>query len=304
MTMIKNVRFSQMTPEDRKKFNAKLLGILKTIMAICEENNIRWFMGYGGCIGAIRHKGCIPWDDDIDVCMPRPDYDRFVEICRNRDLGNYELAIINDFPGYFEYFVRMFDKNSTILFNNWSTHVGGIFVDIFPIDGAADGNIYSNYKHFIFWQKISRHSHFIFPRYKRMQLLRSGRLRCYILYILIILTSLFRKSLQKISVRKIEKIVRKYPFESSKYSVFYYDVYGLKKHVVEKKWIEETIWVPFEDIQVRIPKYYHEYLSHIYGDYMTPPPVEKRDDRHVFAFIDMEKRWSLEDIQKELSKES
>ena len=75
-----NKRFSQFTSDERKRFNAKLIGILNKIMSICEENNIRWFVGYGGCIGAIRHKGCIPWDDDIDVCIPRPDYDRFVEV--------------------------------------------------------------------------------------------------------------------------------------------------------------------------------------------------------------------------------
>jgi len=294
-----NVRFSQMSLEDRKKYNAKLIGILKKIMAICEENNIRWFVGYGGCIGAIRHKGCIPWDDDVDVCMPRPDYDRFVEICKKTDLGNYELASIDVTPYYYEYFVRVFDKNSTILFAPWHTHVSGIFVDIFPLDGAADGNIYRNYKHFIFWQKISRNSHHGFSKAKRRELLKSGGYRGYLVSAF---TSQFRKPLQEISVRKIETIIRRYSYEDSEYCTFYYDVYGMR-HVIPKKWVEETIFVPFEDIQVRIPKYYHEYLTHLYGDYMTPPPVEKRDDRHAFTFIDMEKRWSLDEIRAELSKE-
>lgn len=78
---MKNVRFSQMSIEDRIVFNTKLIGILKKIIEICEGNDIHWFVGYGACIGAIRHQGCIPWDNDIDVCMPRPDYDCFVEIC-------------------------------------------------------------------------------------------------------------------------------------------------------------------------------------------------------------------------------
>lgn len=296
---MKYVRFSQMTPEDRKKYNAKLIGILKKVMSICEENNIRWFVGYGSCIGAIRHKGCIPWDDDIDVCIPRPDYDRFVEIAKKIDLGNYELAMINKTPEYFEHFIRMYDKNSTILFDTWHTHVSGIFIDIFPIDGAADGKIDKNHKRFLFWQKISRQSHYHFPKYKRLEALKNG---WYRRYIIIILTSLFRKSLQKISIRMIEKTIRKYAYEDSEFCTFYASVYGMR-HVIPKKWVEETIWVPFEDVQIRIPKYFHEYLTHLYGDYMTPPPMEKRDDRHAFAFIDMEKRWSLGDIRKELSKE-
>ena len=297
--MLKNVRFTQMNPEDRKKYNAKLIGILKKIMSICEKNNIRWFVGYGGCIGAIRHKGCIPWDDDIDVCIPRPDYDRFVEIAKRTNLGNYELAVINETPEYFEHFVRMYDKNSTILFDTWHTHVSGIFIDIFPIDGAADGKIIKNYKRYVFWMKISHHSRLHFPKSKRFEILSNGG---YLGYTSIMLASLFRSPMQKISLKMIEKTIRKYPYEDSEYCTFYDSVYGMR-HVIPKKWVEETILVPFEDVQIRIPKQYHEYLTHLYGDYMTPPPVEERDDRHVFAFIDMEKRWSLKDIQKELSKE-
>lgn len=297
--MMKNVPFSQMNREERKQYNAKLIGILKVFMSICEENNLHWYVGYGGCLGAIRHKGCIPWDDDIDVCLPRPDYDRFVEIAKKTDLGNYELAVINETPEYFEHFVRLFDKNSTILFDTWHTHVSGIFVDIFPLDGAADGKIDKNHKRFLFWQKISRQSHYRFSKSRRLEVLKKGRYRRYVL---IVLTSLFRKTLQKMSIRMIEKTIRKYSYDESEYCTFYASVYDMRQ-VIPKKWMEETLWVPFEDVQIRIPKYYHEYLTHFYGDYMTPPPMEQRDDRHSFAFIDMEKRWSLEDILKELAKE-
>ena len=113
---MKNVRLSKMGEEDRTRFKSKLLGVLNKVMEVCEANNIHWYVGYGACIGAIRHKGCIPWDDDIDICMPRPDYDRFVEICKKTDLGDYELARINETPNYYSYYVRMCDKNSTIYF--------------------------------------------------------------------------------------------------------------------------------------------------------------------------------------------
>ena len=81
---MKDVCLSQLSREDRDKFKSKLLGVLNKLMEVCEANNIHWYVGFGACIGAIRHKGCFPWDDDIDVCMPRPDYDRFVEICKKR----------------------------------------------------------------------------------------------------------------------------------------------------------------------------------------------------------------------------
>lgn len=287
-----------MDSETRKRYNAKLVGILDKIIDICETNNIHWFVSYGACIGAVRHKGCIPWDDDIDICMPRPDYDRFVEICRSSDMGEYELATMDDTPDYIHYF-RVYDKNSTILFNKWTKHVGGIFIDVFPLDGAADGKIRGNFMRFRFWQIVSHYSHARFTKTQRIVLLKKCQLHKYFLAII---SSLFGDPLQRISLRKIEKTIRKYSYEESEFCVFYVNVYGMR-NVIPKKWVEETIFVQFEDTQVRIPKFYHEYLSQIYGDYMTPPPVEKRDDRHVFAFLDLDKRWSLDDILKELSKE-
>ena len=296
---MKNVRFTQMAPIDRKRFNEKLIGILKKIMEICENNHISWFVSYGGCIGAIRHKGCIPWDDDIDVCMPRPDYDRFLKLCEDIDLGDYELATIYNTSHYFVHHARLYDKNSTVLFSKRRKEVGGILIDIFPLDGAADGKIKMNYNRFKFWHGIFDYSYLRFSKSERVYFLKKGRI---FRYVLAIITSRFSESLKRLSTRKIQETIRKYSYEDSEYCLFYVTTYGMK-NIIQKKWIEETIFVPFENIQVRIPKYYDEYLTHIYGDYMTPPPLEKRDDRHVWAFLDMEKRWSLEDILKELSKE-
>lgn len=294
---MKNVRFSQMSQEERQRFNEKLIGILKKIMEICENNNISWFVSYGGCIGAVRHKGCIPWDDDIDVCMPRPDYDRFLKICEDIDLGEYELATYYNNPNHYVHFSRLYDKNSTILFDKRRDELGGILVDIFPLDGAADGKIEKNFKRFKFWQTIKYYSNSRFSKSELFMFLKKGH---YWGFLVVFLTSLFRNSLKKISMMEIQKIMLKYSFEDSDYCVFYDTTYYLR-NIIQKKWIEETIFVPFENIQVRIPKYYHEYLTHIYGDYMTPPPLNKRDDRHEFPFFDMEKRWDLEDIHKELS---
>lgn len=297
---MKNVRLSQMSKEDRKILNTKLIGILQKIMGICEANNIRWFVGFGGCIGAIRHKGCIPWDDDIDLCMPRPDYDRFLEICKNMDLGDYELATLEDTPGYKVHISRMYDKNSTMWINTVSLHVAGIFIDIFPIDGILDTQAKSSFERFRFWMIISRYSRMYYSRSDRWNLLKE---RKFSIYLVVLITALFRKPLQKLSFKMIEKTVRKYPFEKSEHCMCYDAIVYRLRNVMPKKWIEETIWVPFENIQVRIPKYYHEYLTHIYGDYMTPPPDDKKDDRHVITYMDFEKRLTRDEILQKLSEE-
>ena len=293
---MKNVRLSQMNEEDRMKFKSKLLGVLKKVMEICETNNIHWFVGYGACIGAIRHQGCIPWDNDIDVCIPRPDYDRFVEICKKTELGDFELAT-PETPGNFVHIVRMYDKNTTMYFMTSSHHVGGIFIDIFPIDGASDGNVESNLRCSHYWIQISYRSRLYYSMSYLWNLIKKGNIR---VSSLIIFTSLFRKPLQKLSLKMIEKTIRKYSYEQSEYCMFY-DIISGMKNVIPKEWSEETVWVPFEDTQVRIPKFYHEYLTQIYGDYMTPPPDDKKDDRHVVLYLDFEKRLSREEILAILS---
>lgn len=297
---MKNVRFSQMSPEVRQKYNAKLIGIIQKIMSICENNNIKWFVAYGACIGAIRHKGCIPWDDDIDVCMPRPDYEKFLKVCRSEDMGDYELATIADMPDFYEHFARVYDKNSTLYFGKHLKHVGGIFVDIFPLDGAGNGakdeKVTKNIKQVLSWQAILHQSHFYYSITDRLDLIKKGKIS---LYILIVTTALFRKKLQKISLEKVEYYLKNYSYDNSEYVMFFERAYGLK-NMIRKEWIEETIYVPFENINVPIPKMYDEYLTSIYGDYMTPPPEDKRDDRHVLAYLDLERRLSYEELMKML----
>jgi len=298
---MKNVRLSKMSEEDRMRYKSKLLGVLKKVIEVCEANNIRWFVGYGACIGAIRHKGCIPWDDDADVCMPRPDYDRFVEICKKTDLGDYELASINDTPGYYSYYARMVDKNSTIYFKLRAPYVAGFFIDIFPLDGASDGNIKANMIRTSFWQSISLASRWYFSIGYLWRLIKKRKIfHC----VLNALTHLLKKPLhlQKLSWKMLEKTIRKYPYERSQYCVAYVGGYGTR-NIIPKKWIEETIWVPFENMQVRIPKYYHEYLTHLYGDYMTPPSDDKKDDRHTVKYLDFEKRLTRDEILKKLNEE-
>ena len=293
------VHFSGLDTDIKKQYDAKLVGILNKFMSICEENNIRWYLAYGSCIGAIRHKGIIPWDEDIDICMPRPDYDRFVNLCHKIDMGDYELCIINETPGFFEHIVRMADKSSSVLFSIDRPYVSGIYIDLFPIDGAGDGHIEKNYNRFRRWQVVSHFSRSYFCKSQYIKWIKKGKI---LELLLAVSTSVFRVFFQRISLNKIERIIRKYSFDESEYVVFYEGrVYGMK-NVIKKEWIQDTIFVPFENVQARIPKYYHEYLTQLYGDYMTPPPVEKRDDRHVIDFLDLNRRVSIEEVKEKLYK--
>ena len=134
-TTIANINSGYMEVTDRKRWNRTLLEILKYYINICEENNLTYFLAYGSAIGVARHQGFIPWDDDIDVIMPRPDYERFIQICQQRDMGKYEIVTPQNTPGYYLPFIKLCDKTTTLWEKRHYHCVFGMYIDIFVIDG-------------------------------------------------------------------------------------------------------------------------------------------------------------------------
>ena len=126
----------------KKEWNAKILDILKALTRICEDHGLTFYCCAGTAIGAVRHHGIIPWDDDIDVIMPRPDYDRLLEIAKKEDFGKYELVTPYDNEAYPLYFSKLSDKTTTLVEERERPCVIGLFVDIFPLD-ATDDEMYA-----------------------------------------------------------------------------------------------------------------------------------------------------------------
>ena len=111
------------------------LNILREIHKICEENNLRYYLAYGTLLGAVRHKGFIPWDDDIDIVMPRPDYIRFFEIAKSDTCDFYSIEKNDE---YIYSFGKASRKNTVIIPDGMRCKIElGISVDIFPLDGAG-----------------------------------------------------------------------------------------------------------------------------------------------------------------------
>ena len=116
------------------------LSILKKLDGICREQGLRYFLFYGTLIGAIRHKGFIPWDDDLDVAMPRPDFDRLVEYCRRHreELLPMHLMTVDDNPRYVYPIARFSDTRYRVKYQGIRDYGLGLFVDIYPLDGCGD----------------------------------------------------------------------------------------------------------------------------------------------------------------------
>ena len=116
------------------------LNILKKLDGICREQGLRYFLFYGTLIGAIRHKGFIPWDDDLDVAMPRPDFDKLVAYCRQhrQELQPMQLMTVDDNPQYVYPIARFSDTRYRVKYQGIRDYGLGLFVDIYPLDGCGN----------------------------------------------------------------------------------------------------------------------------------------------------------------------
>lgn len=260
---------------DLNKLQKILLNMVNDFSEACEKNNLKYFMIGGTLLGAIRHHGFIPWDDDIDIGMPRTDYDKFISKA-DTILPNY-LTIsnsgINNRKNEF-LFVKLYHKGTTLIEKpegDLFERIGGIYIDIFPVDGAGNSKLYAVVKMKILaiLRKILLYSsiciehkrHKIYIKCKIAQILNNK-------FIFILANNLL----------KINKL------ENSKYSANFLGSWG-KREIVRTNCFDELIKLRFENIELFGIARYDKYLSNIYGEYMKFPPKEKQISHHGFKYI-------------------
>ena len=280
----------ELTATELLKWKRIITDVLRAFQEICSQHHLTYYAVGGTAIGAVRHHGIIPWDDDIDVAMPRPDFERFLEICRTTDLGNYELISSETHPNYYLPFPKLCNKNTTLVERPDVPCVIGLFVDIFPLDGTSDDvaevqALVGRYKklqnrceaictHSTFWQylvllaKPHEWGRFVFKT----------------------LGFFFRKPMKRYFLKKMQSICQKYAYEDASHRINYGGAYGVRElfkcHVLDG----EPISMPFENITIDMMPGYDEYLRGVYGDYMQLPPEEKRIAHHLKAFYDLDRR--------------
>lgn len=275
--------------EEKKKWNDILMGCLRKLMEICKEHNLTYFCLGGTVIGAVRHGGMIPWDDDIDIAMPRPDYDRFLQLCKSIDLGHYELAT-PEMKGYPFFFSKFCDKNTSLIELENVPCLYGIYIDIFPIDGTASDRTEATR----LMRKFKRCSnkidatiaHLSLREYLSLALQPKhwGRMAFQ--------TAAFlfgRETIRKRLINKLNAIASAHDF-STAVNIANYGGAWAEKEIHPKEWILPLTQKSFEGIDVNIPGNYHDYLTQMYGDYMQFPPIEKRISHHNHAYVDLNGR--------------
>ncbi len=257
----------ELSLEENKQFQ---LDILKNVAEFCDENGLRYFLAYGTLIGAVRHKGFIPWDDDIDIQMPRPDYDIFIRTYKN-DIYK-AIAPAEDMSKHSV--VKVIDTRTIKCEKGIKYKTGkelGIDIDVFPLDGQPECEKEFK-KYYKKKQRLLKYFHYTIFDIKRLSLkakIASFLSRTYA-------NLLNAKNIMK----KIAKINKKFSYESCKYIGATDSLYNSINNRNPKEWYNDTVNMEFEGCEFKAPVGYDEILKKMYGDYMALPPKEKQVTHH------------------------
>ncbi len=244
------------------------LEMLRELDSVAKENGLNLYLCGGTLLGAIRHKGFIPWDDDVDVCLPRPDYNRLVRLNREKKLFSDHLKLVCPEDGTFMFpFMKLVDIRTTTkkMYGNDIPH---LWVDIFPVDGLPDDRKKAN--------KVLKKVSFL----RRLLYIRNaewgeGRTLFHKLSKLVLIP-LSRIITQKKYVSAITGTAKQCPYGSTKHcGIVTMGLYGPGERISYEGFRKPTE-VSFEGETYRTYSNWDEYLSGIYGDYMQLPPEEKR----------------------------
>ena len=252
-----------MPDQELRKHQLRALEALKFFDRICEEENLRYFMIAGSALGAVRHKGFIPWDDDIDVVMTMDQYQRFLKIAPKKIVMPYRWR-------------------HTSVEDTYPTLSGGLYygcdeplVTVFPLVKLSDNFVQRKWQWVIrkvfspIWQrKVGYHV----PKEKmnaKQKLSIAGST---------VLTWIIPKK-TVLNILRHNEI--KYEKREVEWYCNIYSKYSQEKESIKAEWVKNTIRIPFEDGQFPVIKDYDAYLTHLYGDYMTPPSEKDRHPEHL-----------------------
>lgn len=243
-----------------------MLLILEDIDSFCRSNGISFFLAYGTLIGAVRHKGFIPWDDDIDIWMPRPDYMRFMEQYKHP----YYTAYSPEFtPDWDHYIAKVCDDRTLI--DEGHGDLCGVYVDVFPLDGLPDDpkKTQAHQRAVMSWLRTWSSLHYT-QNLKFGKSLGIGKNMKILAAKTLGLFYSSNKALDKLILTQ-----REYPYEHAQHVGYMDEEPILRNHI-------KAIDGEFEGYRFPIPENYHEWLTAHYGDYMQLPPVEQRVSNHGF----------------------
>ena len=264
----------------------KILEVFIEVKKICDKHNIRYFATGGTCIGAVRHNGFIPWDDDLDIAVPINDFERLTELCKKELPKPFELFICPDYKHNPNPFIKVHNTQTTFIEKyelDYPDDYKGVFIDIFPLAGVpSDTKERKSYnrklKLLIALNDKWHYSLSKCPGKKGM--------------LLWILTCPLRPFVsRRFWADKLYEFYNKYDFDSFDYTGCTWSP-EIERLTFPKSWFEGYTELPFENSSMRCPIDYDSFLTHHFGDYMQLPPESERQCHDNGGIVDLEKPFS------------
>jgi lipopolysaccharide cholinephosphotransferase len=264
-----------------------IMQVLRSVVGILDELEIPYYMQGGTMLGAIRHGGFIPWDDDVDLGIPRDEYERLLKEVAAKLPENLQLRTYDDETDHHYYFARIVDTRYQIRrMGSLEERLENIWVDLFPLDGMPNGDVAR------LWHKLRLtvvRLKYHLSCFEKVNIKRPGRpLLERIIIRFAMLTRVGKWFDTRRQLDKMDVLLKKYPLDQSNWMVNFMGQTSYRFNEMFKKEIygERTLY-SFEDMQLVGPEYYDDYLKSLYGEYMTPPKEADRN-AHVSELVPVE----------------
>lgn len=274
---------------------------LRVFVDLCERHNLQYWLAGGTCLGAVRHKGFIPWDDDLDVYMPQKDYEKLLTLEEEIKSKRHYLVTYYT-PGYYYRHTKLCSKDTTIWEREQEPFVFGTFIDIFSLSrtNEDDKSISDNIGRFAYsvYKFMQVNKHYTFSSFKEKLCKKdfAGFIRDMKW---LIVKPVLRNVLKRALIKEEATLDKSEGDKMVPYTDF---AYGLQ--IFPYEWFDGYEEATFEGITVRLPKYYDAYLRHLYGDYMQLPPLEAREPKHDHYYINLNEGLTLDEVRHRMSKEN
>lgn len=267
-----------------RKLQMEELQMMVLIKHICESENLSFYMIGGTLLGAIRHKGFILWDDDVDLGMPRKDYDKFLAVAHKYFPQNIILQNFYTDSDYRYFITRMLNKKIKVeekRMKNVCSFQSYAAIDIFPIDGSPNLSIFRK----VYYMRVLIRRYLISLCYRDSVDFDRKRSRAERGMLIILLKIPFEKFFSPNKIKEnLNKLLKKHRMDASNWSGTIMGAYRLREMVPTRMFGTPTYY-EFEGINFPGPESAHEYLAHIYGDYMTLPPIENQKTHYTNIII-------------------
>lgn len=255
------------------------LSMLKDFDAVCQKHRISYQLFSGTALGAVRHKGFIPWDDDIDVVMLREDYERFFDSA-SKELDSNKYYVQREFSEHWPMFFSKLRLNGTTYIEKYHSHDArihqGIYIDIFPCDNLSDNRLMQKLQYIASKIVIAK------SLYARGYETNSTVKKCFMQFCRILPTEPFKRL-----------CIRRNDSSSLKVHTFFGGGKKFERSIFFREWFEQSVKMRFEDSEFPVSAHYDEMLRVMYGDYMVMPTLEQRVCKRHAAIVDINKPYTF-----------